>query len=59
LYDDAYTISGVQLFTDEACNSGLNIDGLNTEVDDNDDFTINNETSAQTIRCIKYEVWDG
>ena len=32
---------------------------MNTEVDDNDDFTINNTTSAQTIRCISYEVWDG
>ena len=59
LYDDAYTVSGVQLFTDEACTSGLKIDGLNTEVDDNDDFTINNESSAQTIRCISYEVWNG
>jgi hypothetical protein len=25
--------------------------------DDNADFTINNYTSAQTIRCISYEVW--
>jgi hypothetical protein len=31
---------------------------LNDEVDDNDDFTINNGTSAQTIKCISYEVWD-
>ena len=59
LFDDAYTVSGFQLFTDEACTSGLKVDGLNpTGVDDNDDFTINNETSAQTIRCVRYRVYD-
>ena len=64
LYDDAYTISGVVFGTDydktnKVCTGILTVDWLNTEVDDNDDFTINNTTSAQTIRCISYEVWDG
>ena len=60
LYDDAYTVSGVQLFTNTNCTSGaLNLDGLDlTDVSDGDDFTIDNGDTTQTIRCIKYEVID-
>jgi hypothetical protein len=52
-----YVVKNVQLFTGEDCSGVLYIDGLNMVADDNADFTINNYTSAQTIRCISYEVW--
>ena len=63
LFDEAYTITGVAFYKDYTgsawsynCSGVLESDGLNTEVDDNDDFTINNDTSAQTIKCIEYYV---
>jgi hypothetical protein len=58
LFDDAYKVKDFQLFTDTGCLAPLQIDGLNQDVSDNDDFTINNTTSAQTIRCVKYRVYD-
>ena len=63
-YDDAYSVTGVQLFTGYDKSTGkcdtttelAPLDGLSEVVDDNDDFTINNVKWAQTIRCIKYNV---
>ena len=61
MYDDVYTVSNVEFYDNTGCSttsSGVKFeaDGLAGQVYDNDDFTITNDTKAQTIRCIKYTV---
>jgi hypothetical protein len=62
LYDDVYTVNNVKFYNNTGCATAASgdilfeTDGLSDQVYDNDDFTITNDTKAQTIRCITYTV---
>ncbi len=55
LYEDTYTVSNVQFFSDTGCAAELSTN-LSSEVSDGDEFSIDNDTKTATIRCISYDV---
>ena len=55
-YDDSYEISALTFYANTGCTATLVTDGLSNNIADGDEFTINNGTTTQTIRCMAYQV---
>ena len=55
-YDDSYEISSLTFYTNTGCTAALVTDWLSSNIADGDEFTINNGTTTQTIRCMAYQV---